>query len=311
MKSETVRNLICFQLTQLNSLIFSTYAKLTSSSSTFYQQLTQSKKQGGGGGSEETTQQQHQKQEQETRQQKQQQQKQSITSLNLNQLRQNLNKYAISMCKSGSFANIVLSMLQCQNSTSTSNRSKAFYQEQDISYFLWLIKFMVSNFVLKRLEPIQTTSSQPQTGNGQFKEQILVAMNDDEFVDQNGTADRKKIKSEKTFFNDTKHPAALLTKKTLLSYDLLAFLAFSMLTNFEKLLFDSNIQNMTLLKFLCPSKRLSTETTSKLVNARSLKLFYLSISCIYEVIECINLHLEYLNSAQYIKVKIGEKSSTI
>jgi len=185
------------------------------------------------------------------------------------------------MCNSGSFAHIVTQTLQHQ----TTNKPGSNDPHTEISYFLWLIKFVVANFVLKRLEPSASATLSTPTRSNEMPD--------------------KKMKFEKTFFNDTKLNAAVITKRTLLSYDLLAFLSFSMLSNFERLLFESNTQNMTLLKVFYPKKSAEPQLQSarqKLVNARSLNLFYLSVSCVYEIIECINLHLEYLNSSQYQKV---------
>lgn len=114
------------------------------------------------------------------------------------------------------------------------------------------------------------------------------------------------------FLNNVKSTAAIKTKRVMLSYDLLSFLCYSMLHNFEKLLFDSNTKNVDQLReHIQTSDQMKQVTNTKpvkadaepkpkpkkLVNVRYLKLLYLSISCIHEIFECVNSHLEYLNSA--------------
>lgn len=249
-----------------------------------------------------------------------------------NQLKQTLTKYAIAMCKSGSFAHIVTHTIQHL----TANKRIQPEYHTDISYFLWLIKFIVPNFVLKRLEPSASPSNPEVSSTTAMTNprSLIWSSSTSSYYDHSNTAensidpvDNKKMKFEKTFFNDTQLPSAVATKQILLSYDLLAFLTFSMISNFERLLFESNAQNMTVLKVFSKHQQRQQQQQEqsnitaaavvqrKLVNARSLKLFYLSISCVYEIIECINMHLEYLNSSQYQKVKINifikEKKSLI
>lgn len=318
-------NLLYSLLAQINSLIFSTYSKpnlpiaspvITTSPSTTTATAT------------------------------------TITIKTSAQLKQSLTKYAVAMCKSGSFSNIVTHTIQHL----TANKRLHADSHMDISYFLWLIKFFVGNFVLKRLEPSPPASSvspassmldsqqqqqqSPLTHSRRHNNHNSNAFSENPIVDLHDTS--KKMKFEKTFFNDTHLASAVATKRTLLSYDLLSFLSFSMLSNFERLLFESNAQNMTVLKIFTNNNNnntkqhsSTTKTTSnsrkqlavnsgnasnadsvaaaaaassiiqrKLVNARSLNLFYLSISCVYEIIECINMHLEYLNSSQYQKVTL-------
>lgn len=236
----------------------------------------------------------------------------------------------MSMCKTGSLANLITYTMTTSRNNSN-NTSSPQHQLIDISYFLWLLKFLVSNFVLKRLEDSPASSSRRN------EDRVMMMKNDDVDDEEenpvrsaaaagtqqlgiwsttSSSGGKKSSTLKQTFFNDGQQAAAVATKHALLSYDLLAFLCFLMLTNFERLLFDSNAQNMTMLRFFRSSSSKRTTSTAaatasnsttppgseKLVNARSLKLFYLSLSCVYEIIECINLHLEYLNSSQYLKV---------
>lgn len=249
LKPESNAVLLYFLLTQLNSLIFSTYSKLSNSAQISF--------------------------------------KQSLT------------KYAMSMCKSGAFANIVSRTIHLQTAT----RSREVDTYTDVSYLLWLIKFIVANFVTKRLESQSPTPPRSRLSSKSSRADASNTPNEQRTIED---TDKK---FEKTFLNDTNSPAAVATKRTLLSFDLLAFLTFCMLNNFEKLLFNSNAQNMAMLLRMQkrhvvtpPASQTAVAPCRKLVNTRSLKLFYLSVSCVYEIIECINLHLEYLNSSQYRKV---------
>lgn len=213
-------------LTQVNSLIFSTYTSNLSTSTSY-----------------------------------------SISSSN--KLKQKLNKYAIALCKSGSFASLVSNTIHFLNKPVDSSH------RADISYFLWIIKFIVGNFLLKQLDSVETLAVPYELVN----------------------IDETRSNVKKLFINDTSQSTAVTTKRVIFSYDLLSFLCFSMLDNFEKLIFDSNSRNMEALK-----SKSTEDKSNKIVNVRCLKLLYLSIYCIYELIQCIHVHLDHLNSTQYQKV---------
>lgn len=197
-----------------------------------------------------------------------------------------LNKLGKSLCKTGLFACILEQMLRLLT------KPIDLYVYFDLSYLLWFLKFLISNYVLKQVkDPGETEKS---TKNESFN------------FDYVKNRLSKKTNIEKSFINDFKSEASQKTKKILLNYDLLAYIVFLLLENFEQLIFDSNVKNMNLLRLfhlkeLCeneppPSTSAASIPPAKVVNTNSLRLVCLSINCLYELIDCINHHLEYLDS---------------
>jgi hypothetical protein len=116
-----------------------------------------------------------------------------------------LDNIGMNLCKHGAFANLIENMLFLLN------KSSDLHTYFDISYFLWLFKFVLGNFVLNK-----STS-------------FVKKKNPDGYLE---------------FFNNKESPSAIQLKKIIFSFDLLAFVSFNMLYNFEQLIFDSNVKNM-------------------------------------------------------------------
>ena len=223
----------------------------------------------------------------------------------------------------------------------------------DISYFFWFIKFIIKNFLMKNLEideHFKKYKNDRNTSNS-YKSFIL-----NNFLNARGKP-QKSILLDTSFLNDSKSKSATKTRKTLLSYELLAFVCFKMLNSFERLIFDSNKKNMERLekhrlKQLAQrhyhsgfnpnstsskleyefsnrskandpsqSKNLLLNSSSsspplKVANINYLRVFFLSLSCLYELLDCIRNHLSYLNSSRsnfYFKIRekdLAAKEST-
>jgi hypothetical protein len=116
----------------------------------------------------------------------------------------------VSLCRHGAFANLIENMLYLLN------KSSELHAYIDISYFLWLLKFMLGNIVLDKSKSIAKRDKNSEKSPEGFLE----------------------------FFNNQESPNATKLKKIIFSYDLLSFVTFSMLHNFEQLIFDSNLKNM-------------------------------------------------------------------
>jgi hypothetical protein len=118
-----------------------------------------------------------------------------------------------------------------------------------------------------------------------------------------------------------------------MSFDLLSYVCFEMLKNFEQLIFDSNLKNMDRIRYYRIKQQQSAESVSilfnnrakssidgeaiknerikpsfkrlydtgakpaKIANTNCLRVLYLSINCLHELIDCMNHHLTYLNSS--------------
>ncbi|CAF0860014.1 unnamed protein product [Brachionus calyciflorus] len=92
-------------------------------------------------------------------------------------------------------------------------------------------------------------------------------------------------------------------RKKILNYDLIAFIVFSILKNFENLIFDSNQKNVILLRLvkLSDVNKPTNEPTleskfKKVTNINSLKLLSLSLSCLYQILESIHFVLDSINT---------------
>ncbi|CAF0962170.1 unnamed protein product [Brachionus calyciflorus] len=168
-------------------------------------------------------------------------------------LKKNLNKFLIKFCKSESFSFLIEHMVRLLT------KPVYLYVYFDMSYFLWLLKFLIPNYALRILR------------------------------DQNDDVNKREHRKEEA-----------ILKRTLINYDLLSFVIFLILESFEQLIFDSNFKNMNLLrlfKLKCIEKDDKNEDSfKKLTNLNSLKLLYLGIGCLYEILDYINYHLELLNS---------------
>ena len=196
-----------------------------------------------------------------------------------------LTEFAIYFCKSGSFAVLLENMIELIKKPVELN----FY---DVSYLFWVIRFFTTNFVLKTFVLNEAkTSAHKDSG-------LLTP------------AASSNAAIEKTFLNDTKSNASIRTKKALLSYDLISFIYFKIVLNFEQLIFDSNKENIRRIRryrrmfgnievkqeFKKPTSATDPKYPPKVVNSNNLKVLYLSISCFNSLVDCINQHLCFSNS---------------
>lgn len=217
----------------------------------------------------------------------------SSSQVNLNDLKaqskmckSQLNRLARGLCKTGSFACLVEQFLRLIT------KPVDLYVYFDVAYFLWFLKFTISNYVLKQLKEHKNDAQKPTTT-----------------LNSSNTG----LNIEKSFLNDSMSEASQRTKKTLLNYDLLSYVVFLILENFEHLIFDSNLKNMNLLRLFrvkqfCAEHEQSNSKSIgiveaprstppvKMVNTNNLRILSLSLNCLHELLDCINHHLEYLNS---------------
>ena len=239
-----------------------------------------------------------------------------------NECKYKLNKLGISFCKSSSLAHLIEKMLTLMN------RQLGIDRFFDMSYFLWLIKFVVNRFVLKNLEIDEQIKNYKQerqvaaaasSSSARYYNMFIFNANAcnaattaaaNRFATSSKTAAAANTcisRSETSFLNDSKSRSASRTRKCLLSYEFLSFVVFKTLVYFEQLVFDSNRKNMNELRrwqrSAAANQAGGSESTvapppPKLANANSLRILFLSVSCLYELLDCINNHLSYLTSSK-------------
>lgn len=226
----------------------------------------------------------------------------------------------MSLCVSGAFAFLIENQLRALGAP---NELHGYF---DVCYFLWLVKFITNNFVLKQVyidsddnvSFLNTASSTDELSSSKLNQPSQI---------------KNKFTLEKSFLNSTKSKWAIKTKKCLMSFDLLSYVCFEMLKNFEQLIFDSNLKNMDRIRYYRIKQQQSAESVSilfnnrakssidgeavknerikpsfkrlydtgskpaKIANTNCLRVLYLSINCLHELIDCMNHHLTYLNSS--------------
>ncbi|RNA20259.1 hypothetical protein BpHYR1_035581 [Brachionus plicatilis] len=168
-------------------------------------------------------------------------------------MQKKLSKFAKQFSKSESFSNMVEQMVRLLS------KPLDLYVYFDLSYFLWLIKFLVKNFILKELEKLN------EENVGQREEENKI-------------------------------------KKSLINYDLFAYITFLILESFEQLIFDSNLKNTNLLrlfklkKFIHSDKEMSGQQFSKVTNVNSLKVLSTSISCLNELFNYLSHYIDLVST---------------
>ena len=181
------------------------------------------------------------------------------TMSNFQVIQKKLFQFAKKFSNSDSFANIVEQMIQLLS------KPVDLYVYYDLSYFLWLIKFLTQNFILKELN---------KKSVGKKKSQ------------------ENKIKN--IFINYDLF--SFLTFVVLESFEQLIF---------DSNLKNMNLLRLFKLKsFLAPTKETYQEQFNKVTNVNSLKLLSTSISCLNELLNYVNYYLDLVNSFKIFNTEL-------
>ena len=169
-------------------------------------------------------------------------------------MQKKLNKFAKKFAKTDSFANIVEQMIRLLS------KPVDLYVYYDLSYFLWLIKFLTKNFVLKNLKELNKENMDKKS------------------------QEEKQIK--KTLIN-----------YDLFSYIIYLILENFEQLIFDSNFKNMNLLRLFKLKNIGqPNQESKQDQFKKVANTNSLKILSLSIACLHELLDFVNYYLQLLNS---------------